>query len=51
MIRTLRRGLKSIDIFGSPVTFNIKGKDTYTSSMGGSLTILMVVVVLVISGV
>jgi hypothetical protein len=51
MMRTLRGGLKSIDIFGAPVTFNINGNDTYTSSFGGSLTILMVIVVLVISGV
>jgi hypothetical protein len=46
MLRKLKKVIKFIDIFGAPIKFNIDGKDTYQSVMGGLTTLIMIMVIL-----
>ena len=39
--------IKGYDAFGTPVTINYKGEDTYKSVFGGAMTILIVLVVII----
>ena len=38
--------IKGYDAFGTPVTVNYKGEDTYKSVCGGTITILIFVIVI-----
>lgn len=42
-MKRLRSQLQKIDTFGAPVTVNYRGKDTFPTSFGGILTLLMAV--------
>ena len=44
IIAGLKRTMKSLDIFGSPINFNIGGVYKYKTAVGGVLTLLMVVI-------
>jgi hypothetical protein len=41
-----KKVMKNLDAFGSPISFNIDGKSTYQSVMGGFMTLLMVAFVI-----
>ena len=42
-MKRLRSQLQKIDTFGAPVNVNYRGKDTFPTSFGGILTLLMAV--------
>lgn len=41
-----RKFIKGIDIFGTPITFNIDGQATYQSAVGGLMTLLMITIII-----
>ena len=45
-MKTIKKILKKIDVFGVPLTFRYKSKDKYSTSLGGFTLILFFIVVL-----
>ena len=45
-MKKAKKFFKMVDYFGAPIQFNIDGKDTYNSSIGGISTIIMIALVI-----
>ena len=48
MYKQIRHTIRLIDAFGVPIRFNFNGKDSYTSSFGGVITICLVILIIIL---
>lgn len=45
-MRKVKKVIKGFDVFGTPMVFNLDGKEKYTSFCGGCSTIIIIVLIL-----